>query len=159
MERYESTGRGNGFGEDHGYAGDGAYDRERGTGELVKELIAHAQNLVREEVRLARVELRDEAKKAARGSALTGAGAVVAYVGMLALTACLILALATAMAAWLAALIVGGVLLIIGGAIVATGVGKLRDLGMNETRKTLEEDGRWAKETMREIRSSNRANA
>lgn len=156
MEHYESTGRGNGGGE---YFHDGSGDRERGTGELVSEMIAHGQNLFREELRLARVELREEATKAARGSALTGAGAVVAYVGFLAVVTCLVLALATAMAAWLAALIVGVALLIVGGGILAAGMGKLRNVGMNETRKTLEEDGRWAKETMRGVRSSNRVRA
>src|SRR5688572_1828965 len=49
------------------------------TRELVKELFDDAQSLARDELRLAKLELKEEAKKAARASVSTGAGGVLLH--------------------------------------------------------------------------------
>ena len=129
--------------------------------ELFRDFLGQGQRLVREEVRLAKTELRDEAKAAGKASGTTAAGGVIAYVGFLALTAALIAALDTALPLWAAALIVGAVYALVGGLMAKGGVKKLKTMEKRprETAETLQEDREWASETMRAVRSRTRANA
>ncbi len=91
-------------------------------GDLVQQLSEQTSTLVRKELQLAQVELKEKGKHAGIGAGLFGgAGAVVLY-GVGTLIAAVILLLATAVAAWLAALIVAVVLLAVGG--IAALVGK-----------------------------------
>jgi hypothetical protein len=85
--------------------------------ELLKRLASETGTLVRQEIALARAEMREKTKAGSAGAAMVGGGAVVALMAAGALTAMLILALATAMPGWLAALIVA-VLFAIGAALL-----------------------------------------
>ncbi len=67
--------------------------------------------LVRDELRLAQLEVSGKAKKAGLGVGMFGVAGLLALYGVGALIATAILALAVAMDAWLAALIVAVVLL------------------------------------------------
>ena len=106
-------------------------------------------------------EFRNEAKTAGKASGTTAAGGVIALVGFLALTGALIAALDTGMPLWLASLIVGVVYAAVGGLMAKGGIGKLKKMEKKprETTLTLQEDRRWASETMRAVRSKTRANA
>ncbi len=90
--------------------------------ELVQRMSQQTADLVRKELELAQVEMKEKGKRAGIGAGLFGgAGLISAYaVGGLIATA--ILGLATAVDAWLAALIVTVVLFAIAG--VAALVGK-----------------------------------
>lgn len=81
------------------------------TGELVSRLSQDMSRLIRDELRLAQAEVSGKAKKAGLGVGMFGAAGLLALYGAGALIATAILALALAMSAWLAALIVGAVLL------------------------------------------------
>ncbi|HYG72719.1 MAG TPA: phage holin family protein [Actinomycetota bacterium] len=86
-----------------------AYDddpRQLPLDELLKRLANETGTLVRQEIALARAEMREKAKAGGTGAVMVGGGAVVALMAAGALTAMLILALATAMPGWLSALIV-----------------------------------------------------
>jgi uncharacterized membrane protein YqjE len=91
----------------------------------ISELIQRASNetasLVRKEIRLGQLELQEKGKRAGIGAGLFGGGGVVALYGVGALVATAILALTTAMAAWLAALIVAVVLFAVAGALALGG--------------------------------------
>ncbi len=91
------------------------------TGELVSRLSTQLTTLVRDEMRLAQAEVKEKTKKAGIGIGLFGGAGVVALYGLGALVACAIIGLATAVDAWLAALIVGVVLLVIAGAMALVG--------------------------------------
>jgi len=65
---------------------------------------------VRDEVKLATMELQEKGKRAGIGVGMFGGAGVVALFGAGAMTAAAILGLATAMSAWGAALIVGVIL-------------------------------------------------
>jgi hypothetical protein len=132
---------------------------DRPLGDLLRELVQEGQGLVREEVRLARAELSAEARKAARGGAALGAGGAVLYAALLLLGAALVLIGATFMPAWGAALIVTALYAIVGGALLAHGKGELKRAEPARAIAHVKEDGRWAKETMRDIRSSRSVNA
>jgi uncharacterized membrane protein YqjE len=94
------------------------------TGELVSRLSQDLSQLVRDEMRLAQVEMSAKAKKAGIGAGMFGAAGLLALYGVGVLIACVILALALAIPAWLSALIVGVVLLAAAG--VAALLGKRR---------------------------------
>jgi len=94
------------------------------TGELVSKLSQEVSELIRDELRLAQVEVSGKAKKAGVGVGLLGTAGIIALYGVAVLIATAILALALVLDAWLAALIVGVVLLVIAG--VAGLLGKNR---------------------------------
>ena len=97
---------------------------EPSTGELVSRLSNEVSQLVRDEFRLAQLEVSGKAKKAGLGVGMFGAAGLLALYGVGVLIATAILALALAMDAWLAALIVAVVLLAAAG--VAALLGKRR---------------------------------
>src|SRR4051795_7809541 len=80
--------------------------RERPASDLLKQLSDQTTTLVRQEIELAKLELREKGKKAGQGAGMFGGATVVGLYAVGALTATIILALSTAIAGWLAALIV-----------------------------------------------------
>ena len=84
-----------------------SYDQEQehSTGELVKMMSEQVSVLIRDELKLAKLEMTSKGKQAALGAGMFGASGVVAVYGVGCLLACAIIALAGALAAWLAALI------------------------------------------------------
>ena len=94
------------------------------TGELVSRLSQDVSQLVRDELRLAQLKVGGKAKQAGIGVGILGAAGILALYGLGVLIATAILALALALDAWLAALIVGVVLLAVAG--IAALLGKKR---------------------------------
>jgi uncharacterized membrane protein YqjE len=93
---------------------------DRSAAELIKQVSEQTSKLVRQEIALARLEIREKIKHLGIGAGMLGAAAFCALFGAATLVAALVLALATAMDGWLAALVVAVVLL--GGAgIMALG--------------------------------------
>jgi uncharacterized membrane protein YqjE len=85
---------------------------------------------VRQELKLAQLELQEKGKHAGIGAGLLGAAGVVALYGGGALVAMAILLLATALDhAWLAALIVGAVLLAVAGIMALLGKRQVAQAG------------------------------
>jgi len=99
----------------------GEAPNDRSVAELLKQLSQQTQTLVRDEIQLALLELKDKGKKAGLGAGLFGASGMIALFGVATLIAALVLALATAVDAWLAALIVAVVLLALAGLLALTG--------------------------------------
>jgi hypothetical protein len=100
-------------------------DQDHSTGELVKILSEQVSALIRDELKLARLEMTSKGKQAAIGTGMFGASGVVAAYGVGCLLACAIIAISGAVAAWLAALIVGAALLAAAGCAAAMGRGRL----------------------------------
>lgn len=90
-------------------------------GELVSRLSTEMSSLMRGELELARLELTEKAKHTGKGAGAFGAAGLVALYGIAALIAAAIIALALVMDAWLAAVLVGVVLLVIAGGIALFG--------------------------------------
>lgn len=90
-------------------------------GELVSRLSEEISSLVRGELDLARHELTEKAKHTGKGAGAFSAAGLVALYGLGVLIATAILALALVMDAWLAALLVGVVLLAVAGGIALFG--------------------------------------
>jgi hypothetical protein len=138
---------------------DGGGLHEAATSDLLRALIREGQGLVREEVRLARADIRGEANRARRWAGLLGAGGAVAHAALLLLGATLVLVGATFLQAWLSALAVTALYAIAAGILLIQGARELRKARPSRAVENLKEDGRWAQETMRELRSSRSANA
>ena len=82
--------------------------------------------LIRDELKLARLEMAGKGKQAALGAGMFGASGVVAVYGVGCLLACAIIAISGVMAAWLAALIVGVALLAAAGCAALLGRRRMR---------------------------------
>ena len=117
-------------------------------GELLGQLANNSAALVRDEISLARQEMTEKIKFFRSGVVTIAIGAVVGLIAVLTLTAAAVIGLAHLMDAGYAALIVGGVLAIIGGIIAFNGINRLKrtSLKPEQTIETLEEDKEWLKE-------------
>jgi len=93
---------------------------------LVREVTTQTSRLIRDELRLARAEVASKGKRAGTGAGLFGGAGVVALYGVGALLAAAVLGLATALPAWLAALIVGVLLLAVAGILALDARHRLR---------------------------------
>jgi uncharacterized membrane protein YqjE len=122
--------------------------REQPIGDLLKQLASETTTLVRQELDLAKAEMREKGKKAGPGFGMIGAAGGVALLALGALTACLILALDGAMPNWLAALIVAVAYGAVAAVLYTRGKEKVDDAGSPAPRQTIEtvkEDLQWAK--------------
>jgi membrane protein len=95
--------------------------QDRPVGQLVSDLTEQITRLVRDEMRLAAAELQQKGKRLGVGAGLFGGAAVLAFYGGAALVVALILGLATLLAPWLAALIVGVAVLGVAGGLALVG--------------------------------------
>jgi uncharacterized membrane protein YqjE len=110
---------------------------DHSTGELVQQLSEQVSRLVREELRLAQLELAHKGRRAGIGAGLFGGGGLLAVYGVAAVIAGLALLLALVVPAWAAALIVGGVLLGAAGVLVLLGKGQVRGATPPTLRQTI----------------------
>jgi hypothetical protein len=96
-------------------------DDDRSVGELVQSLSQHTATLVRQEMRLAQSELQQKGKRVGKGAGMFGGAGLVALYGVGALVAAAILGIGTLLEPWIAAVIVGAVLLAVAGILTLTG--------------------------------------
>ncbi len=125
---------------------------ERSLGELFGDLARETSMLVRQEVQLAKTEMTQKASAVGKDIGFLAVGGAIAYAGLLALIATLIIILGTiGLPWWLAALIVGVIVAGAGYALVQKGLSALKHQNMapQQTIQTLQEDRQWAKEQMR----------
>ena len=124
---------------------------ERSIAALLSDLASEAILLIRQEVALFKAELSEKLSRLGRGATLIGVGAFLAFSGWLVLLACAVLALATRLPGWLAALIVAVVVLGLGVVLLLVGKGRLDGQGLvpERTLRTLREDEAWIRERLR----------
>lgn len=121
---------------------------ERTVAALLADLANQISALVRQEAALFKAELVEKLGVIGRGVGAITVGALIALSGWFALIAAAILGLAIVLAPWLAALIVGVVLIAIGGALLYFGKSRLDTdvLAMRRTLGSLREDEAWVRE-------------
>ncbi len=107
-------------------AADQAAAREQSTGELVKQVTEQVSLLVRDELKLAQLEMTSKGKEAGKGAGMLGGAGLVALYGVACLIACAIIAISHVLQAWLAALIIGAALLAVAAVVSAVGRSHLR---------------------------------
>jgi len=128
---------------------------DRSIADLLKQLSDQTATLVRQELDLAKVELAVKGKQAGWGAGMVGGAGMFGLYAVGALTACLILALATAVTGWLAALIVAAVygataavLAVAGKSKVQRGVPPVPE----QTVESVKEDVEWTRQRAKDGR-------
>jgi Flp pilus assembly protein TadB len=107
---------------------------------LIGRLLDDATALLRNEVQLAKAEALNTVNELKSRAVSMAAGTVLVLVGALVLVAAAVLGLATVVAAWLAALIVGVVLAIAGAALLSAARRRLESGNLERTKASLERD-------------------
>jgi MFS family permease len=127
----------------------GSQLQDQSVADLVKQLTEQTKTLARQEIELAKAELTEKGKKAGLGAGMFGAAGLLGFFAFAVLTASIVLALATAVTAWLAALIVAAAYGAIAGALALTGKKELQEAAPpvpEQTVETVKEDVRWTKQ-------------
>ncbi|MEA2444349.1 MAG: hypothetical protein QOJ12_1641 [Thermoleophilales bacterium] len=124
--------------------------------ELLKQLSQETATLVRQELELAKAELSEKGREAGTGAGMLGGAGISALFMLGALTACVIAALDTAMALWLAALIVTlawGAVAAVLGLTGRTRLTRATPPVPEQTQESVKEDVEWAKTRARSART------
>ena len=125
---------------------------ERSLGELFGDLARDMGTLVSQELALARTELTDKAARVGKEIAMLAVGGLVAYAGLLAIIAAVIVLIADrGVPLWVSALVVGLIVAGIGYVLVQRGISALKheDFAPRQTIQSIKEDTRWVKEQVR----------
>ena len=117
-------------------------------GELLSQLANNSAGLVRDEIQLARQEMKEKISTLRGGIIIAASGVVLVVLALFTLTAAAVIGLANYLGAGKSALIIGGALAIIGGVTAFVGIGRIKQTSLKpeETIETLEEDREWLKE-------------
>jgi hypothetical protein len=127
--------------------------RDEPVSDLLKQVSDEAQTLVRQEIRLAKAEMAGKGKELGVGAGLVGGAGYTLHLAGLGLMLCLIFALATAMAAWLAALVVTVAFVAIAGVMALAGKKRIQKAAppvpqetiqsVKQTIETVKEEAKW----------------
>lgn len=120
-------------------------EAEMSTRELVAAAVASATDLVRDEIELARLELKRDLKAQMRSSIWLVVGVVFALMVLALLLVAVAFALATVLPGWGAALIVAGFAAIVATITGIVGYVTIVRKPLDVTRRTLKENLEWAK--------------
>ena len=135
---------------------DGGTRSQESLSELVRQLGDDGTRLLRQEVNLAKLELREMVAGLVKDLIGLVVAGTLAALGGLALTACLIMVLGRFVFGgdyWLGALVVGGVFLIVGGIwALAAARGMGQNLKPDATLASVRQDVDWARREAREFK-------
>jgi Putative Actinobacterial Holin-X, holin superfamily III len=116
-------------------------------GQLISDISDDLSTLFRQEIELAKAEIRQEARKAGKAAGMLGVAGFAGYMVALLLTLALVAALSNVMDPGWAALIVAAVWAVAGAVLYTTGRQRLRTVSPvpRQTVETLKEDAQWLK--------------
>ena len=120
---------------------------ETSIGELIGNISDDLSRLFRQEVELAKSEVKQEAAKAGKAAGMLGGAGFAGYLAVVLLSFAAVFGLANVMNAGWAALIVAVIWAVIGGVLYTTGRKQLQtvDPVPHRTMDTLKEDAQWLK--------------
>ncbi|HVL97269.1 MAG TPA: phage holin family protein [Solirubrobacteraceae bacterium] len=122
--------------------------REEPIGELLKRLSQETTTLVKRELDLAKAEMAEKGKQAGKGAGLLGGAGVAGLLMLASLSAAVIALLDTAMATWVAALIVTAIWGVIAAVLALQGKNRVQEAtpaAPEQTIESVKEDVQWAK--------------
>ncbi len=126
--------------------------KDKSIGELLGDLMREVEMLVRQEMQLAKTEITAKIGASIRDAAMLIVAATLGFVGFQAFVVAAILGLSHWVTPWLAALIIGAVLVIVAGILALIGAMSLKKSAVpvpEQTVETLKEDIQWAKQQMK----------
>lgn len=115
--------------------------------DVLKDIGKSLQEIVRSEIRLARIEMADSARRLRASAVMLVSGGILGLYALGFILLAALFALEIVLPAWLAALILG--VLLVFGAAVAISIGRERLKGIRgpeKTMQTVKEDFQWTKE-------------
>jgi uncharacterized membrane protein YqjE len=128
---------------------------ERPVAELLKDLSEQTSTLVRKELELAKLELTEKGKRAGLGAGMLGGASLVGLYALGALTAAIVLILATTMTAWLAAVIVAAAYGLLAAGLALAGRSHVKQATPpvpEQATRSVKEDVQWAKAKAQQAR-------
>jgi len=129
--------------------GDG-HTEGRSIGEILNDMASALQEIVRSEIRLARIEMTQTARGMRASAVMLLSGGILAVFALGFLFLAAMFALEIALPNWLSALIVAVLLFASGGMALATGRQRLRTVRPPlDTMQTIKEDLKWTNEQAR----------
>jgi hypothetical protein len=132
-------------------------------GDLFKRLAADSGDLIRNELALAKLEMREMARELAADSAKVGIAIGLAVAGLLVLLAAAVIGLGSLLGGLgghyaLSALIIGGLMLAVGGVMARTGMAGLKNPKKPEqTVQSVQETRAWASREARQFKEEMRS--
>jgi len=118
--------------------------------EILHDVLANIQDIVRAEVHLAKAELGEELTRARSAGLLLGAGAVAAIFSALFLLLACVYALGRVMPNWAASLVVAAAVGVAAAVTLSLGLKRFRTIqAAPKTAASLKENVRWAKQQTR----------
>ena len=123
-----------------------AQGSDRGLGDIVGDVTRDLTTLVRQEMELAREELKQEAAKAGKGAGLLGGAGVAGHLVLIFLSFALLFLLDNWMPVELAALLTAALWGVVAAVLAAKGKTALKSSNpqLPKTQQTLKEDAAWA---------------
>ena len=120
---------------------------ERSLGEVVSDLSTDLSTLMKQEVQLAKVELKQEVTKVGKGAGMLGGAGFAGWFVLLFLSLAMTFLLDNWLPIEVAALITAGVWAVIAAALALVGRKELQEANpqLPQTQETLKEDVQWAK--------------
>jgi uncharacterized membrane protein YqjE len=128
---------------------------ERPVAELLKDLSEQTSTLVRQELELAKLELTEKGKRAGLGAGMFGGASLVGLYALGALTAAIVLILATTMTAWLAAVIIAAAYGLLAAGLALAGRSRVKQATPpvpEQATRSVKEDVQWAKAKAQQAR-------
>jgi uncharacterized membrane protein YqjE len=121
---------------------------ERSVSDVLQDILRNLQEMVRSEVRLAKVEIRDEVRRAVSSSIWIAAGVVGALSAWIFLLWTVAYSLATRMSMWVATLVVAVVMACIASVLVIGGIRRVRRIQPipERTVESVKENLEWMKQ-------------
>ena len=121
---------------------------DRSVSDVVQDILRNLQEMVRSEIRLAKVEIRGEVNQAVSSGAWLAAGGVVAMSAWIFLLWALAYALATRMPMWAATLIVALVMVAAAAALIMNGIRRVKRVHPfpERTLESVKENLAWMKQ-------------
>jgi uncharacterized membrane protein YqjE len=119
---------------------------DRSLGDIVSDVASDLSTLVRQELDLAKTEVRQEAARAGKGAGMLAGAGVAANLGLVFLSLCLMFVLDNWMPLELAALITAVVWLVVAAGLGMSGKKTLTQTNpaLPQTQRSLKEDAQWA---------------
>jgi hypothetical protein len=130
---------------------EGPEPSDRSIKEIIDALRPQLQELVNKQIELAKTEMAPVAKRAGLASGLLAAAGVFMFVFLIILSLAGVYILDVFLSLWVSALIVSGILLLVGGILAGAGAGILRRLDPtpHRTISTLQQNINWIKGQLR----------
>jgi|SRR5581483_3010000 len=123
-----------------------AGESSRSIADVLQDIVGNVQSIIRSEVRLAKVELTEEATKAGRAAGLMAGGAVAALFTFWLLLLAALFALSIVLPLWAAALVLFGVMAIASAILLMAGKKRFKTVrGAPKTVETVKENVQWVK--------------